>query len=79
MGSGTISGDGPGKFGSMLELSWKGTKEVPLEGTDGVRKFLKDGDEVIMRGACGGGDKPRVGFGSVAGCVLPARPYVPKA
>ena len=30
MGSGTISGDGEGKFGSMLELSWKGAKEVVL-------------------------------------------------
>jgi hypothetical protein len=36
-------------FGSMLELCWKGTKPIDLG--DGVtRKFLQDGDEVIMTG-----------------------------
>jgi hypothetical protein len=36
-------------FGSMLELSWRGTKTIPL--SDGsTRKFLQDGDEVIIRG-----------------------------
>ena len=38
MGSGTISGDGEGKFGSMLELSWKGAKEVVLR--EGERSAL---------------------------------------
>lgn len=33
----------------MLELCWKGTQPVTLK--DGsTRKFLQDGDEVIMRG-----------------------------
>ena len=33
----------------MLELSWKGTTPITLK--DGTkRKFLEDGDEVIMRG-----------------------------
>lgn len=41
----------PDSFGSMLELSWKGTKTVDL-GNGEVRKFLKDGDEVIMTGKC---------------------------
>jgi len=50
LGSGTISGSEPDSFGSMLELSWKGTKEVPV-GNE-VRKFLKDGDTVIMKGLC---------------------------
>lgn len=36
-------------YGSMLELSWKGTRPIPLkDGTN--RKFLQDGDEVIIRG-----------------------------
>ena len=30
MASGTISGEAPDSFGSMLELSWKGTKPVKL-------------------------------------------------
>jgi len=78
LGSGTISGDSPEKFGSMLELSWKGSKEVPLTG-GGVRKFLQDGDTVVMKGVCVGEGKARIGFGACVGTVLPAKPYVPKA
>ena len=36
-------------LGSMLELSWKGSRTLDLGG--GVtRKFLLDGDEVILSG-----------------------------
>jgi len=70
LASGTISGPEPSSFGSMLELSWRGSKPVPLtEG--GERKFLKDGDNVIMTGVCRGKGF-NVGFGSVEGVVLPA-------
>ncbi|CAE7942585.1 Fah, partial [Symbiodinium sp. KB8] len=69
-GSGTISGTTPDSFGSMLELSWKGSKPVQL--TEGVeRKFLADGDEVIIKGHCEK-DGLRVGFGECRGVVLPA-------
>jgi len=70
MGSGTISGAEQSSFGSMLELSWKGTREVDI-GNGNVRKFLKDGDDVIMTGYAQG-DGYRVGFGEVTGKVLPA-------
>ncbi|XP_073230518.1 fumarylacetoacetase-like isoform X2 [Porites lutea] len=70
MGSGTISGETPDSYGSMLELSWKGTK--PLDLGEGVtRKFLQDGDEVIMTGYCQGNGY-RVGFGECRGKILPA-------
>ena len=72
MASGTISGPGPGTYGSMLELSWAGQQPVPL--TDGSsRTFLQDGDTVVMRGWS---EKPgmRVGFGEVRGKILPALP-----
>ncbi|GGD37517.1 fumarylacetoacetase [Muriicola marianensis] len=70
MGSGTISGPTPDSFGSMLELSWQGTKEIPL--SDGTtRKFLKDHDTVIMKGYCSK-DGVRIGFGEVATKILPA-------
>lgn len=70
MGSGTISGETPDSYGSMLELSWKGTK--PLDLGEGVtRKFLQDGDEVIMTGFCQGNGY-RVGFGECRGKILPA-------
>ena len=70
MASGTISGPTPGSYGSMLELSWKGTKPIQLK--DGSeRKFINDNDTVIMRGYCEK-DGVRIGFGEAAGKVLPA-------
>lgn len=39
----------PESFGSMLELSWRGTKNIDLGGGES-RTFLKDGDEVTMTG-----------------------------
>lgn len=73
MGSGTISGDSSDSYGSMLELSWKGTRSISLGGNE-QRKFLQDGDEVIIRGFCNGEDY-RIGFGSCRGKVLPAIPF----
>ncbi|CAH1789181.1 unnamed protein product [Owenia fusiformis] len=70
MASGTISGPEEESYGSMLELCWKGTKTIDL-GNGVTRKFLKDGDEVIITGYCDG-DGYRVGFGNCTGKVLPA-------
>ena len=71
MGSGTISGPKESEFGSMLELSWKGTKTIPMkDGTE--RKFINDNDTVIMRGFAEK-DGLRIGFGEVAAKVLPAK------
>ena len=68
--SGTISGPTPDSYGSMLELSWKGTKPIPMsDGTE--RKFINDHDTVIMRAHCEK-DNRRVGFGEVRTKVLPA-------
>ncbi|KAI8056077.1 hypothetical protein BDF22DRAFT_673693 [Syncephalis plumigaleata] len=69
-GTGTISGPVEDSFGSMLELSWSGQKEVNVG--DGVtRKFIEDGDQVDIVGYCQGPDY-RVGFGPCNGKVLPA-------
>eukprot|EP01135_Chromosphaera_perkinsii_P003966 Nk52_evm9s265 gene=Nk52_evmTU9s265 len=72
LASGTISGKTPDSYGSMLELSWKGTKTVEL-GNDETRKFLKDNDEVIIEGFCTG-EGYKVGFGECSGKILPATP-----
>ena len=72
LGSGTISGQTPDNYGSMLEICWKGTKPMTLLNGE-ERKFLKDGDELIMEGVCRG-DGYLVGFGQVSGKVLPAHP-----
>uniref|UniRef100_A0A8C0PLX0 Fumarylacetoacetase n=1 Tax=Canis lupus familiaris TaxID=9615 RepID=A0A8C0PLX0_CANLF len=47
LASGTISGPEPESFGSMLELSWRGTKAIEL-GNGQTRRFLLDGDEVVI-------------------------------
>ncbi len=69
-GSGTISGPTPNSLGSMLELSWRGARPITLnDGSE--RKFLQDGDSVVMKAFCKKGDI-RIGFGEVVGKILPA-------
>jgi len=71
MASGTISGNDKSAYGSMLEISWKGTK--PFTMADGTkRKFIADNDTVIMRGYSKK-DGVRVGFGEVRTKVLPTK------
>jgi fumarylacetoacetase len=71
MASGTISGGEEGMYGSMLEITWKGTKPVQMpDGSE--RKFIQDNDTVIMRGFSQR-DGVRVGFGEVKAKVLPAK------
>ena len=72
--TGTLSVPGAGGQGSMLELSWNGTRAVELGGGR-ERTFLEDGDEVVLRGYCQG-EGFRVGFGECRGKVLPALPPV---
>lgn len=75
LASGTISGGDETAFGSMLELSWKGSREVKLGDTGQVRKFLKDGDNVVISGwSEQQGGVGRVGFGKCEGRILPATP-----
>uniref|UniRef100_A0A668RTP0 Fumarylacetoacetase n=1 Tax=Oreochromis aureus TaxID=47969 RepID=A0A668RTP0_OREAU len=72
LASGTISGPDPESFGSMLELSWNGSKNIDLGGEE-TRTFLNDGDEVTISGYCEG-DGYRVGFGTCQGTILAALP-----
>lgn len=67
--SGTISGPIKDSFGSMLELTWRGTEPIALP--DGSsRKFINNGDTVIMR-AYAENETTRIGFGEVVGTVIP--------
>jgi fumarylacetoacetase len=70
-GSGTISGPTPDSYGSLLELSWKGTKPIVFK--DGTtRRFLEDNDTVIFKGYA---EKNgfRVGFGECVTKILPSK------
>ncbi|KAF4143327.1 Fumarylacetoacetate (FAA) hydrolase family [Phytophthora infestans] len=71
LGSGTISGSTDDSLGSMLELSWQGSREVALGDSGTTRKFLHDGDTVAVTGFCQGNGY-RIGFGPCEGKVLPA-------
>lgn len=70
MASGTISGKDKNSYGSMLELTMSGKNPLTLPNGD-ERKFIEDGDTVIMRGHSSR-NGIRVGFGEVQTKVLPA-------
>lgn len=71
LASGTISGPTKDSFGSMLELSWKGTRPLTLK-NGSERKFIQDGDTVIMRGHAEK-NGVKIGFGEVSTKVLPTK------
>ncbi len=69
LASGTISGTSKDSRGSLLELAWRGTEPVTLP-TGETRKFLEDGDEVILRAYCEREGHARIGFGECRGVVV---------
>ncbi|HEV2690091.1 MAG TPA: fumarylacetoacetase [Bryobacteraceae bacterium] len=71
IGSGTVSGPNKQNRGSLLEMTWRGTEPLTLP-TGEVRKFLEDGDEVILRGWCEAPEFRRIGLGECRGVILPA-------
>jgi fumarylacetoacetase len=71
LASGTISGTAKESRGCLLELTWRGAEPLTLPSGE-TRKFLEDGDEVIMRGYCEREGAARIGFGECRGVVLPA-------
>jgi fumarylacetoacetase len=69
--SGTISGPTRESRGCLLELTWRGAEPLRLPNAE-TRKFLEDGDEVILRAFCERQGSVRIGFGECRGVVLPA-------
>ncbi len=70
LASGTLSGTTPDSYGSLIELTWRGTQPLALPNGES-RRFLEDGDTLTITGYCQG-EGYRVGFGSVTGTILPA-------
>lgn len=70
-GSGTLSGPTPGSYGSLLEISEGGKHPVQLPSGE-QRKFLEDGDEVILRARCVREGVASIGFGECRGTVVAA-------
>ena len=86
LASGTISGPTRDSRGSMLELTWDGdpwanppvvvpgTQRTPIKLPTGEeRKFLADGDEVIIKAYCEREGFRRIGFGECRGTIEAAR------
>jgi len=73
LASGTVSGPSKDARGCLLELTWRGAEPVTLSSGE-ERRFLEDGDEVILRGACRRQGAASIGFGECRGVVLPALP-----
>jgi fumarylacetoacetase len=72
MASGTVSGEDKSARGCLLELTMRGQDPITLPSGE-QRKFLEDGDEVVLRGFCSGGGFRRIGLGTCRGTILPAR------
>jgi fumarylacetoacetase len=66
--SGTISGPSKESRGCLLELTWRGAEPLTLPSGE-TRRFLEDGDEVVMRGWCEREGAVRIGFGECRGTV----------
>jgi fumarylacetoacetase len=71
MGSGTVSGAEPQSWASLLELS-KGGREPIVLPTGETRRFLEDGDEIVLRGYCERAGFARIGFGECRAVIEPA-------
>jgi fumarylacetoacetase len=69
IGSGTVSGPEKSNRGCLLELTWRGTEPLELPGGE-VRRFLEDGDEIILRGWCEAPGFRRIGLGECSGRIL---------
>src|SRR5687768_1687386 len=67
--SGTVSGPEPASQGCLLELTRRGAEPITLP-TGEERKFLHDGDEVIMRGVLAREGAARIGLGECIGRVV---------
>jgi fumarylacetoacetase len=71
--TGTVSGREKSERGCLLEMTWRGTEPIELP-TGEQRRFLEDGDEVIMKGYCEREGFRRIGFGECRGIITPADP-----
>ena len=71
LATGTVSGPEPSARGCLLELTNGGRVAVSLPGGE-ERRFLEDGDEVILRGRAVRDGFNAIGFGECRGTVVPA-------
>jgi fumarylacetoacetase len=68
--SGTVSSDGPGRQGSLIELTRNGQAPLALGGGRELG-FLEDGDEVVISATAPGTSGGRISLGEVRGTIVP--------
>jgi fumarylacetoacetase len=66
--SGTVSGPEKDSRGCLLERTWRGKEPLVLP-TGEERRFLENGDEVILRGHCERDGYARIGLGDCRGVI----------
>ncbi len=71
LASGTVSGESRESAGCLLERTWRGSEPIELPSGE-TRRFLEDGDTVIIRGYCERDGAVRIGFGECRGTVTAA-------
>ena len=71
LASGTVSGPEKDSRGCLLELTWRGAEPLALPSGE-TRRFLEDGDEVVMTGWCDREGARRIGLGECRGEVAGA-------
>ncbi len=71
LGTGTVSGADTTARGSLMEITARGAQPVLLRNGE-TRRFLEDGDTVVLRGYCERAGAARIGFGECRGTVSPA-------
>ncbi|MEP6474878.1 MAG: fumarylacetoacetate hydrolase family protein, partial [Gemmatimonadota bacterium] len=69
LGSGTVSGPTPESRGCLLERTWRGAEPLTLPSGE-TRKFLEDGDDVVLRGYAEAEGRVRIGFGECRGTIV---------
>jgi len=77
IGSGTVSGPEKANRGCLLEITSRGREPLELP-TGETRRFLEDGDEVVLRGRCARAGFRQIGFGECRGAILPALQPAPE-
>jgi fumarylacetoacetase len=71
LGTGTLSGADAGALGSLMEITRGGAEPLILPNGE-ARRFLEDGDEVILTARAEADGRVTLGFGACRATVLPA-------
>jgi fumarylacetoacetase len=71
LASGTLSGPTEGSEGCLLELTRGGSDPLRLRNGE-IRRYLEDGDEVLITAFCRNEQGLRIGFGTCRALVTPA-------